>query len=130
MRYRQRDIVLAPFSYTDDPTKFKDRPCLVISDDEYNSRRLREVIICAITSSSLKHSDEITITDSDLEESLAGGFRKQSKVLPGKIITIKGFRIKKVFGRLNEKKSRDVVRKIRAIIEIEGRLDSFTLKRE
>lgn len=46
--YKQREIVLVPFPYSD-LTNTKRRPVLIISNDDYN-RKFHDVVICVITS--------------------------------------------------------------------------------
>ena len=110
----QRDIVLGPFPYSD-LSDMKNRPLLVISDEDYNQRR-EDFICCAITSNPKAHRYAIDITNADLE---SGSLKLDSKVRADKVFTLKQTRIKKRFGKLSLEKSEMVVDKIRDIIEME-----------
>ena len=46
--YKQREIVLVPFPYSD-LSSTKRRPVLIVSNDDYN-QMFQDVVVCVITS--------------------------------------------------------------------------------
>jgi mRNA interferase MazF len=59
--YRQGDILLVPFPFTDQ-TGVKQRPAVVLSSDQYN-RNHPDVILAPITSQIFYTMDEIRLVD-------------------------------------------------------------------
>ena len=85
MIYKQGDIVLVPFPFTDLST-VKKRPALVVSADWYN-KRYRDVVLVAVTSHVPLILDELDyrITETDF---MTGKLYKDSIVKLGKVFTI------------------------------------------
>ncbi len=100
INYKQGDIVLVPFPFTD-LTATKQRPALIISSDWYNSNR-QDVILVAITSQipSILDLDEYLLTKIELNLS---GLPKPSIIKFGKIFTIDIRLIRKSMGHLPTK---------------------------
>ncbi len=94
LNIEQGDIVVArvPFS---DLEGGKDRPLLIISNNEYNSK-MNDVIGIKITS--IKHNYQIKLTQGDLVE---GKLKKTSYVEYGFIITIEKELIAMKIGKVN-----------------------------
>lgn len=65
MNYKQREIVLIPFPFTD-LTSAKKRPVLIISNDAYNSKH-DDILIAAITSKSYSDEYSVSIDNDSLE---------------------------------------------------------------
>ena len=63
--FKQREIVLVPFPYSDLSTT-KKRPVLIISNDDYNSQ-FDDVLVCVITSNQYKDDYSIGLDNDDLE---------------------------------------------------------------
>lgn len=63
--YKQRDVILIPFPYTD-LTETKQRPALIVSNDNYNDT-LDDVVVCAITSKFQRDEFSFELNDKDLE---------------------------------------------------------------
>jgi mRNA interferase MazF len=64
--YKQGDIVLIPFPYSDLSTT-KQRPVLVLSNTTYNKSQ-SDLVVAAITSNLISKTYSIKITDDDLDE--------------------------------------------------------------
>ena len=108
MGYKQGEVVLIPFPFTD-LTTTKQRPALVLSSDSYNQSH-PDVIAAAITSKipgQLK-ADEFLISESDLN---TAGLPKPSIIRLGKVVTIDQRLIRRKLGQL----SPDAIRKIKEI---------------
>ena len=83
--YKQGDIVLVPFPFTD-LTTVKKRPALVVSANWYN-KRYKDVVLVAVTSHVPLMLDKLDyrITESDFK---TGKLYKDSIVKLGKMFTI------------------------------------------
>lgn len=81
--YRQGEIVLIPFPFTDLSTK-KKRPVLVLSNEEYN-KRTEDFIVCGITSNIKDIEFSVLIESKDLE---SGFLPKPSRIKVDKIFTL------------------------------------------
>jgi len=81
--FEQGDIVIAPFPFTDLST-IKQRPCFIISNNNYN-RKTQDVMICAITSNLENKENSVLIDSSSLKE---GTIPLKSRIKVGKIYTL------------------------------------------
>ncbi|MFA4851143.1 MAG: type II toxin-antitoxin system PemK/MazF family toxin [Bacteroidales bacterium] len=63
--YKQREIVLVPFPYSD-LSASKKRPVLIVSNDTYNQRS-DDVLVCVITSNKYTNAYSVDLTDKHLE---------------------------------------------------------------
>jgi len=112
--YNQRNIVLAPFTFSDLSAK-KQRPVLIISNEEYN-RNNDDFLCCAITSNPREYHQSLEILPKDMEE---GNLQFISRIKPGKLHTIsKGIILRKI-GKLSKNKSREVVKNLDVLISID-----------
>ncbi|MDB4867888.1 MAG: growth inhibitor [Cohnella sp.] len=93
--YKQGDIVLIPFPYSDLSTT-KQRPVLVLSNTNYNKEQ-SDLVVAAITSNLMNKSYTIQITADDLDE---GQLRTTSVVRADKIYTFSHQIVIKKFGHL------------------------------
>ena len=94
----QRDIVLAPFPFTDHSTT-KKRPVLVVSNNNINKNKsILDFIGLAVTSKIRFTSYAVQIDTPDME---SGSLPKQSEIHCDKIATIEKKIISKPLGRLN-----------------------------
>lgn len=82
-KYRQREIVLVPFPYSDLSTT-KKRPVLIVSNNSYN-RKYDDVLVCVITSNRYIDDYSVNLTNDDLE---TGVLPEQSVVKAHKLFTI------------------------------------------
>lgn len=90
--YKQREIVLLPFPYSD-LSASKKRPALIISNNSYNEK-YRDVIVCVITSKLFKDDYSIEINNLDLDY---GILPEESVVKIHKIFSIDKSKIIKKF---------------------------------
>jgi mRNA-degrading endonuclease toxin of MazEF toxin-antitoxin module len=111
--YEQRDIVFMSVPFTDF-SGFKERPVLIISDEDYHSNS-PDAIICAITSSPRATEYSIFIDNPDME---TGNLQRRSQVRSDKIIITKRSRFQRKFGKLEKKKAEEVIEVINNLIEI------------
>ena len=83
IKYKQREIVLVPFPYSD-LTNTKRRPVLIVSNDDYNGS-FQDVVVCVITSNLHIDSYSFELKNSDLE---IGNLPESSTVKTHKLFTI------------------------------------------
>lgn len=81
--YKQREIVLVPFPYSDLSTT-KRRPVLIISNDNYNNQ-FDDVLVCVITTNLYKDNYSVDLANEDLE---IGMLPESSVVKAHKLFTI------------------------------------------
>jgi len=110
----QRDIVFIPFPFTD-LSGHKKRPVLILSGKQYNASN-QDMICCALTCRKKNFYRGIRINNSDLD---FGFLNYESAVIPCKIFTPKQNIVIRRLGRLNIKKSEEVVKFLNLNIEIE-----------
>src|SRR5277367_3381448 len=95
--YKQGDIVLIPFPFTDLST-LKQRPAFIISSNSYNKIHA-DIIICAITShipTQIEPFDYKMTTD----DTRQAGLPKESLIKLDKIVTIDKRLVRKKLGTL------------------------------
>lgn len=95
--FRQGDIVLVPFPFTD-LSATKKRPVLVISKTDYN-RKSMDLICCGITSNLRNVSHSILIESRDLS---VGTLPKPSRIKVDKIFTLEKSIMIRRFGRVKK----------------------------
>ena len=83
MNYKQGEILLLPFPYTD-LSSAKKRPALVVSNDGFNATS-DDLICCLITTNPAKDKYSVQISQTDVEH---GELRFESKVKPYRIFTV------------------------------------------
>ena len=88
--YKQREIVLVPFPYSD-LSSSKRRPVLIISSNRYNER-FPDIVVCVITSNLYKDEFSVILNDADLE---AGVLPENSVIKCHKQFTIEKSQILK-----------------------------------
>ena len=108
--YRQGDIVLVSFPFTD-LTATKKRPALVISPDSVNQLN-QDLILAAITSQLAEDEHSLLLEGDDF---LEGNLPKKSMVRLTKIFTIHSALILKKIALLKSAKIDDVLSQIRRI---------------
>lgn len=97
--YKRGDVVLLPFPFTD-LTSSKQRPALIISEDDFNRDGV-DVVVCAITSQNPDEASEYELSLKEKEIKNAG-LPKPSKVKCGKIVTLDSRLIKKKLGNISK----------------------------
>ncbi|MBU2477005.1 type II toxin-antitoxin system PemK/MazF family toxin [Candidatus Micrarchaeota archaeon] len=83
MIYKQGDIILLPFPYSD-LTSFKKRPALVLSNDNFN-RSSGDLICCLVTTNPEKEKFSVFVDNSDM---LNGKLPFKSKIKPFRLFTV------------------------------------------
>jgi mRNA interferase MazF len=110
--YKQKEIVLVPFPYSDLSAN-KKRPVLIISNDNYNSN-FPDIVVCVITSNLFKDNYSIALNSDDLE---IGIMPEQSIIKCHKIFTIDQSLILKRFSIINDFKFEEVSNKLSQVIK-------------
>ena len=102
--YKQREIVLVPFPYSD-LSSTKRRPVLIVSNDDYNGKY--SDVVVAVISSKIRPEDtySILLSNDDLDY---GFLPEESAVRVHKLFTIDKSRILKKFSIIKERKYKDV----------------------
>ena len=101
--YKQREIVLVPFPYSD-LSSTKKRPALVVSNNQYN-QNFPDILVAVITSNIYKDEYSVTLEDTDLD---TGILPEKSVVKCHKLFTIEQSQILRRFSLINEKKFEEV----------------------
>ena len=102
------DIVVVPFPFSD-LTDAKRRPTLILADLDGD-----DLILCQITSKNVRDRYAISLEDRDFME---GGLRRKSNIRPNRIFTADRHIILYKVGHLKEKKVKEVIDKVTAILE-------------
>ena len=111
--FKQREIVLVPFPYSD-YSAIKKRPVLIISNDDYN-QRFQDVIVCVITSNRYIDDSSIELSDRDIEYGL---LPEKSVIKAHKLFTVQQDRILKKFSSINAGLFEGVVLQINKVIRV------------
>ncbi|HHY73066.1 MAG TPA: type II toxin-antitoxin system PemK/MazF family toxin [Bacillus bacterium] len=110
--YKQGDIVLVAVPYSD-LTNRKQRPALVISNDNYN--QVTEDLVVAAITSQLKDLDySVVIEPKDLNE---GELKVTSAIRADKVYTLSKDIIRKKFGQVNSEVLEGVRTKLNELIK-------------
>lgn len=94
--YKQRDIVLVPFPFSD-LSQQKVRPVLILSNDDYN-RHSADVVVCGLTTNLAPAPYSAIIDVTDVEQ--AGTLRHKSKVKADTLATLEQALLIKQVARL------------------------------
>jgi mRNA interferase MazF len=110
--YKQGEIVLIPVPFSD-LTNNKQRPILVISNDNYN-KMTEDLVVVAITSQ-LKDLDySVVIESKDLNE---GELKVTSAIRVDKVYTLSKDIVRRKFGQVNTEVLEGVSNKINELIK-------------
>ncbi len=107
-KFVKGDVIVVPFPFSD-LTQSKRRPALVITALEGD-----DVILCQITSQTIKDRYSITLDDKDFE---TGNLKQSSNIRPNRIFTADSHIILYRVGKLKKEKTNDVVDKIVEIVK-------------
>jgi mRNA interferase MazF len=111
--YRQRDIVLVPFPFSD-LSGWKVRPVLILSNDAYNQQSA-DVVVCGLTN--LRPAPCSVVVDvTDVEQ--PGTLRHKSKVKADTIASLEQSLLIKQIARLKPAVFEQVVAQIEDLIEL------------
>ena len=106
-KFVKGDVVVVPFPFSD-LTQSKRRPALVITALEGN-----DVILCQITSKTIKDDYAISLDDEDFE---TGSLKQSSNVRPNRIFTADTHIILYRVGHLKTEKLAEVIDRVVEII--------------
>ena len=110
--YKQREIVLVPFPYSD-LSSTKRRPVLIVSNDAYN-KKFQDVVVCVITSN--QHTDDYSLTLEN--ENLEMGVLPESSVVKAhKLFTIHQGKIIRKFSLVKTDYFKEISDKIKSLIK-------------
>jgi mRNA-degrading endonuclease toxin of MazEF toxin-antitoxin module len=107
--YKQGDIIIVPYPFSDDLKKYKYRPAIVISNQKSNDLD-DDLLICPITSAIRENEFSYQLEDKDTDEALP----VQSEVRCNKIVTIRKSLIKRKFNNLKQKTLLKVIQKVKS----------------
>jgi len=108
-KFVKGDVVVVPFPFSD-LSQSKKRPALVITALEGD-----DVILCQITSKSVKDNYALSLEDKDFE---SGSINQPSNLRPNRIFTTDSHIILYKVGRLKTAKLTEVLDKVVEIIRI------------
>jgi mRNA interferase MazF len=113
MAYKQGEIVLVPFPYSD-LSGSKRRPVLIVSNDAYNAS-FPDVVVVVITSKTTKPDIySLSLESTDLE---IGQLPESSLIRVHKLFTIEQSRILKRFSTLGQVKLRETLLLLRQLFD-------------
>ena len=111
--YRQRDIVLVPFPFSDLSGQ-KVRPVLILSNDVYNQQSA-DVVVCGLTTNLSPTPYSIIVDVTDVEQ--PGTLRHKSKIKIDTIASLEQSILIKQIARLKLPVFRQVVAEVRNLIK-------------
>ncbi|MDD5451099.1 MAG: type II toxin-antitoxin system PemK/MazF family toxin [Desulfovibrionales bacterium] len=106
-KFIKGDVVVVPFPFSD-LTQSKRRPALVVSKIEGD-----DLILCQITSQSVKDSYSISLDDKDFG---TGSLKQTSNVRPNRIFTADSHIVLYKVGNLKIEKLNEIIAKVVEII--------------
>ncbi len=109
--YKQREIVLIPFPFSD-LSASKRRPVPVVSNNQYNNT-YPDILVCVITSNLFKDEYSIELGNEDLE---LGVLPEKSVIKCHKLFTIEQSLVLKRFSIINEIRLDEVTNKLEKLI--------------
>jgi len=112
--YRQRDIVLVPFPFSNLSGR-KVRPVLILSNDTYN-RQSADVVVCGLTTNLRTVPHSVIVDVSDVEQ--PGALRHTSKIKADTIASLEQSLLIKQVARLKLSVFRQVVAEIEDLIKL------------
>ncbi len=102
--YSQREIVLAPFPYSD-LSSSKKRPVVTISNNSYN-KDFSDILVAVITSNLFKDAYSVDLSNDDLQ---AGMLPERSIIKCHKLFTIEQSQVLRRFSIVSEQKFDEVI---------------------
>ena len=110
--YKQREIVLVPFPYSD-LSSSKRRPVLIISNNNYN-KKYSDILVAVITSNLFKDDYSCELFNDDLE---LGMLPEPSIIKCHKLFTIEQTQVIKRFSIVKSKKFDEVIVLLNKLIQ-------------
>jgi mRNA interferase MazF len=111
MRYKQGDIILIPYPYTD-LTNSKQRPAVIISKDSSNKH---SYIVAKITSVIRGDKFSFPITESDIDREL----KYESEVRTNEVFTVSHTIVIKKFASFKKETLRRLIEKVKDNISVD-----------
>ena len=111
--YRQRDIVLVPFPFSDLSNR-KVRPVLILSNDVYN-RQSADVVVCGLTANLRTAPYSIIVDITDIEQ--PGTLRHKSRIKADMIVSLEHSLLVKQIARLKPSVFGQVIAEIEDLIK-------------
>lgn len=111
--YKQREIVLVPFPYSD-YSAIKKRPVLIISNNDYNLK-FNDVIVCVVTSNQYIDDYSVQLSNQDIEFGL---LPEKSVIKAHKLFTVQQDRILKKFSNIKVELFKEVIAQVNHVIRI------------
>ncbi|PIU60927.1 MAG: MazF family transcriptional regulator [Armatimonadetes bacterium CG07_land_8_20_14_0_80_40_9] len=111
--YRQRDIVLVPFPFSDLSIQ-KVRPVLILSNDAYNQQS-SDIVVCGLTTNLRPAPYSIIVDVADVEQ--PGTLRHKSRIKVDTIASLEQSIIVKQIARLKLSVFRKIVTKIGDLVK-------------
>ncbi|MGN6211437.1 type II toxin-antitoxin system PemK/MazF family toxin [Parafilimonas sp.] len=103
--YKQGEIVLVPFPYSD-LSASKRRPALVVVSNNLYNGRFPDIVVCVITSNLYKDNFSVELNDNNLQ---SGILPESSIIKCHKLFTIEQSRIIKKFSKVKDDKLKEVI---------------------
>ncbi|MBD0368472.1 MAG: type II toxin-antitoxin system PemK/MazF family toxin [Flavisolibacter sp.] len=110
--YKQREILLVPFPFSD-LSSSKRRPVLVVSNDVYN-QHFPDILVCVITSNLFGDEYSVPLSEIDLETGL---LPESSLIKCHKLFTIQQSLILRRFSIVSPQKFLEVYTMLESLIE-------------
>jgi len=110
--YKQREVVLVPFPYSD-LSATKRRPVLIVSNNDYNNS-FPDILVCVITSNRFEDEYSVNLDNEDLE---IGILPESSVVKMHKLFTIEKTKIIRKFSMVKSEYYDQIKDKIEALIQ-------------
>jgi mRNA interferase MazF len=107
--YKQGDIIIVPYPYSDNLKKYKYRPAVIVSNQKSNKVD-GDILICPITSTIRQDEFSYLIKEHDTNEPLP----VQSEVRCNKIVTIRKSLIKGKFNQLKDPVTKKIIQKVKS----------------
>jgi mRNA interferase MazF len=112
--YRQRDIVLVPFPFSDLSSQ-KVRPVLILSNDAYNQQSA-DVVVCGLTTNLRPASYSVIVDVTYVEQ--PGTLRHKSKIKADAIASLEQSLLIKPIARLKPSVFKLVIAQIEDLIKL------------
>ena len=103
--YKQGEIVLVPFPYSD-LSASKRRPALVVVSNNLYNGRFPDIVVCVITSNLYKDNSSVEPNDNNLQ---SGILPESPIIICHNLFTIEQSRIIKKFSKVKDDKLKEVI---------------------
>lgn len=111
-QFKQGDIVLVPVPFTD-LSEAKQRPALIISNDNYNAK-VEDIVVCGITSNIKDEDFSIVIDQKDMADGIMPFL---SRIKADKLFSLNKNIISRRLGRVKKEVLNNVRKEILKLVE-------------